>query len=124
MNIAEIRAMGSALGSKQIFNIAVGVGFMSDEETRQLISAVADHGIALEMPWHRSIRDDPAQTEKARIRYRQLLDSGMGIVMMPLDGDPEQLVEWVRTWRKPTDRLYIGGAFQESPDMRFFGAGQ
>jgi hypothetical protein len=123
-NIKEIRTMGAALGSRQIFNIAVHVGFMSDQETRELIDAVADHGIALEMPWHQNIRQNAVQTEKARIRYRQLLDTGMGIVMMPLDGDPQGLVEWIRTWRKPTDHLYITGAFYKAPDMQFFGPGQ
>jgi len=123
-NIKEIRTMGAALGSRQIFNIAVHVGFMSDEETRELMDAVADHGIALEMPWHRNIRQNAGQTEKARIRYRQLLDSGMGIIMMPLDGDPQGLVDWVRTWRKPTDHLYISGAFYKAPDMEFFGPGR
>jgi hypothetical protein len=123
-NIKEIRTMGAAMGSRQIFNIAVHVGFMSDEETRQLMDAVADHGIALEMPWHRNIRQNAEQTEKARIRYRQLLDSGMGIIMLPLDGNPQELVEWVRTWRKPTDHIYISGAFYKAPDLQFFGPGQ
>jgi hypothetical protein len=122
-NIREIRTMGAALGSRQIFNISVHVGFMSDEETRQLMNAVADHGIALEMPWHRNIRNNKGQTEKARIRYRQLLDSGMGVIMMPLDGDPQELVDWVRTWRKPTDHIYISGAFYKRPEMQFFGPG-
>jgi hypothetical protein len=96
---------------------------MSDEETRQLMAAVADHGIALEMPWHPNIRRSAVQTERAKVRYRQLLDSGMGIVMMPIDGDPQQLVDWVRTWRKPADRLYISGAFYKAPDLQFFGPG-
>jgi len=120
-NIKEIRTMGAAQGSRQIFNIAVHVGFMSQEETRQLMDAVADHGIALEMPWHPNIRRNAGQTERARIRYRELLDSGMGIVMMPIDGDPRELVEWVRTWRKPADRVYISGAFYKAPDMGLFG---
>jgi len=123
-NIKEIRTMGVALGSRQIFNIAVHVGFMSDRETRQLMNAVGDHGIALEMPWHPNVRRNAGQTERARVRYRQLLDSGMGIVMMPIDGDPQELVDWVRTWRKPTDHVYISGAFYKSPDMRLFGLGQ
>jgi hypothetical protein len=41
--------------------------------------------------------------------------------MMPNDGDPQELVDWVRTWRKPTDRVYISGAFYKAPDMVFFG---
>jgi len=123
-NIKEIRIMGAALGSRQVFNIAVHVGLMSDEETRQLMSAVADHGICLEMPWHPTIRRDARQTEKAMRRYRQLLDSGMGIIMMPIDGDPLELVKWVRTWRKPADHIYVSGVFYKAPDTALFGPGQ
>lgn len=115
--------MGTAMGSRQVFNIGVHVGLMSDEETRQLMSAVADHGILLEMPWHSIIRRDAQQTERAVIRYRELLDSGMGVILMPIDGDPQELVKWVRTWRKPTDHLYISGVFYKAPDMGLFGPG-
>jgi hypothetical protein len=120
-NIKEIRKMGESLGSVQVFNLAVHVGFMSDTETQQLIDAVGSHGICLEMPWHRKFRQNAELTEKARLRYRQLLDSGMGIIMMPLDGDPQQLANWVWTWRKPSDHLYISGVFTKAPDMRLFG---
>jgi hypothetical protein len=123
-NIKEIRRMGSAMGSLQIFNIAVHVGFMSDDETRQLMDAVADHGICLEMPWHPNVRRSAEQTEKARARYRQLLDSGMGIIMIPQDGDPLELVEWVRTWREASDHIYFSGAFYKEPDLRLFGPAQ
>lgn len=121
-NIEEIRKLGDAMGSRQIFNVAVHVGEMSDEETRQLIEAVGDGGIALEMPWHDNIRKDPAATERAKRRYRELLDSGMAIIMAPPGAEPSQeLVDWVRTWRKPTDHLYFAGAFYKPPDMRLFG---
>jgi hypothetical protein len=83
---------------------------------------VGDGGILLEMPWHEDIQKNAAATERARIRYRQLLDSGMGIIMAPPGAEPpEQLVNWVRTWRKPTDHLYFGGAFYKVPDMKLFG---
>jgi hypothetical protein len=118
-NIKELRNMGAALGSLQIFNIAVHVGLMSDDETLQLISAVADHGICLELPWHRSIRRDAGKTEMAKRRYRQLLDSGMGIIMMPLDGDPQELVQWVSTWRKPSDHIYLSALFYKPPALYF-----
>ena len=123
-NIGEIRKLGDAMGSRQIFNIAVHVGEMSEAETRALINAVGDGGIALEMPWHDNIRKDPAATARARERYRELLDSGMAIIMAPPGAEPPQpLVDWVRTWRKPSDRLYFAGAFYKPPDMNLFGAG-
>ena len=121
-NIEEIRKLGESMGSLQIFNIAVHVGEMSDEDTRLLIKAVGPGGILLEMPWHERIRNNPAATERAKNRYRQLLDSGMGIILAPPGAEPPQeLINWVRTWRKPTDHLYFGGAFYKAPDMKLFG---
>jgi len=122
-NIREIRVMGSAMGSRQIFNIALNVAFMSDQETQLLIQAVGDHGIALEAPWRRELRRNAELTEKTRARYRQMLDAGMAVVMLPLDGDPLELAEWVHTWRKSTDRIYIEGPFQKPPDEALFGPG-
>ena len=121
-NITEIRKLGEAMGSRQIFNIAVHIGEMSDEETRQLIEAVGDGGILLEMPWHDNIRNNAAATERAKSRYRELLDSGMGIILAPPGVEPPQdLVDWVSSWRKPTDHLYFGGAFYKAPDAKLFG---
>jgi len=122
-NIKEIRIMGAAMGSRQIFNVAVRIGSMSDQETLQLMDAVGDHGIALEMPWERGILQTEEGTKRTRNRYRQMLDSGMGVVMVPVEGDPKELVEWVRTWRKPTDHLYLSGVFYKSPDQALFGPG-
>jgi hypothetical protein len=47
----------------------------------------------------------------------------MGIIMIPQDGDPLELVEWVRTWRKASDHIYFSGAFYKEPDLRLFGPG-
>ena len=116
-NMKEIREMGEAMGSVQIFNIPVHVGALSDAEADQLIDAVGQGGILLEMPWHQDIRKDPAATERARLRYRQLLDSGMAIIMAEPGPEPSPaLVKWVNTWRKPTDHLYFGGAFWKQAD--------
>ena len=122
-NIEEIRKLGESMGSLQIFNISVHVGEMSDEETRLLTKAVGSGGILLEMPWHQNIRNSPAATERAKLRYRQLLDSGIGIILAPPGAEPPQeLVNWVRTWRQSTDHLYFGGAFYKAPEMKLFGS--
>lgn len=121
-NIEELRKLGESMGSRQIFNISVHVGEMSDEETLLLMKAVGSGGILLEMPWHANIQKSPAATERARQRYRQLLNSGMGIILAPPGtGPPVELVDWVRTWRLPTDHLYLAGVFYKEPDMRLFG---
>ena len=124
-NMKEIRELGEAMGSVQIFNIAVHVGELSDEEVAQMMEAIGRGGILLEMPWHVEIRRNPAATERARKRYRQLLDSGMAIIMAEPGPEPSpSLVKWVNTWRKPTDHLYFGGAFWKQPDPALFSAEQ
>jgi hypothetical protein len=119
-NIREIRQLGESMGSKVIFNISAHVGMLSDEDARELIDAVGDGGIALEMPWHPNIQKSPAETRKAELRYRQLLDSGMAIVMIPVKMDVEALAAWVRTWKKPADHLYISGVFWKPPELAVY----
>lgn len=118
-NFEEIRQIGESVGSRVIFNISVHVGLMSDKETQQLIRAVGDNGISLEMPWHSKIRADPEATRRAQMRYRQLLDTGMAIIMIPIlrDTPEDVLAAWVRTWRKPTDHLYMAGIFWKPPNL-------
>ena len=67
------------MGSLAIFNLALNVGEMSDEETAQLINAVGSGGTLVMTPWEKTIQRNPAATERAKKRYRQLLDTGMGI---------------------------------------------
>jgi len=124
-NIAEIRALGESMGSLQIFNIGAHVEDLSDDETRELIQAVGTGGILLEMPWPKDAAQHPAALARASQRYRQLLDTGMGVILDPPGGAPSQdLVNWVRSWRKPTDHIYFGGAFFKGPpDMNLFGPG-
>lgn len=119
-NIREIRSIAESQGSRPIFNISAHVGMMSDEETRQLIDAVGNGGIALEMPWHPVVQQSKEATKKAEFRYRQLLDSGMAIIMIPVRIREDALAKWVMTWRKPTDHLYVSGAFWKQPDQAIY----
>ena len=115
-HMKEISQLGEALGSRIIFNISMHVGMLSDQDIRELMQAVGTNGIALEMPWHRVIRQDKEASERAQNRYRQLLDSGMAVILIPIDTPEDALSEWVRSWRKPTDHVYISGAFFKQPD--------
>jgi len=120
-NIEEIRKLAESMGSLAIFNLALNVGEMSDEETAELIKAVGPGGILLENPWAKSIQANPAATERAKKRYRQLLDAGMGIILTPPGQGPSQeLVDWVNTWRKPSDHIYFAGVFYKQPDAKLF----
>lgn len=116
--LKELRELAESQGSRVIFNISMHVGMLSDEETRDLMDAVGDNGIALEMPWSPVIQSSAAATAKAQMRYRQLLDSGMAIVMIPVNTDQDALARWVRTWKKPSDHLYMNGIFWKAPDAQ------
>ena len=117
-NMEGIRKIAEAQNSRVIFNIAMHVGLMSDDDTRRLIQAIGpDNGIALEMPWHASIQKSPEATAKAVARYRQLLDSGLVVIMLPVNIDANVLSDWIRTWRKPGDHLYISAIFWKPPDL-------
>jgi len=115
-NMGEIRALAESQGSRVIFNIAAEVASLSDEEVAELEKAVGDEGICLEMPWSTRVQASPEATEKAKTRYRQLLDSGMAIVLIPVKTDDEKLASWIRTWKKPGDHLYMNGIFWKSPN--------
>jgi hypothetical protein len=118
--IQELREMGESLGSVVIFNIAMHVGALSDQDTRQLIQAVGHGGICLEMPWSATIRRDQAATKEAERRYLQLLDSGMAIVMIAVKTPEGDLKHWVQSWRRPEDHVYLGAAFFKPPDPSIY----
>jgi hypothetical protein len=116
-NMEEIRRLAESLGSRVIFNISMHTGLLSDDETRQLIQAVGrDNGIALEMPWAPAIRSSEKFTAIAKMRYRELLDNGLVVIMIPFETPAEQLAAWVRTWRKSTDHIYLSGIFWKPPE--------
>lgn len=122
LNMKELRELAEGQGAVAIFNVAVHPGEMSDAETSELIEAIGHGGLMLEMPWHTDIRKNPAATERARSRYRQLLDAGVAIIMAEPGAEPSNaLVDWVNSWRKPTDHIYFAGAFWKQPSAKYFG---
>jgi hypothetical protein len=119
-HIQELRKLGESMGSRVIFNIPIHVGELSDRETRELIAAVGSGGIALEMPWLPYIRASKQATQLAEKRYRELLDSGMAIVMIPVKTPEDMLTDWVRTWKKPKDHLYLAEPFFKAPGVNVY----
>lgn len=117
--MTELREMGESGGSRVIFNIAGHLGEMTDSETQALIQAVGQGGISLEMPWSPVIRRSPDATARAQKRYRQLLDSGMGIVLIPVNTPEDELTQWVGSWRKPSDHIYIALPFFKPPGIAY-----
>jgi hypothetical protein len=116
-NMEGIRQVAESLGSRVIFNISMHPGMLTDDEALQLTQAVgAGNGIALETPWSPAIRQNTEATAKAEMRYRQLLDSGLTVIMIPTDVAEDQLAAWVNTWRKSTDHIYFSGIFWKPPE--------
>lgn len=113
--IRGLREIGEDLGSRMVFNMALHVGFLTDREAALLIQAVGQNGIALEDPWTPHVRRTPVETKNAVARYRQLLEAGMVIVMLPLNVPEDELERWVHSWNKPAYHLYFGGVFFKKP---------
>jgi fibronectin type 3 domain-containing protein len=121
-NIMGIRTMAEALEAVTIFNVATAPGVMSDSDTDELIQAIGRHNaIMLEDPWDPYVKASPDLTEAAVNTYRQMLDSGIAVIMLPVNVDGEVLAQWINTWRKPADNLYIGWAFFTSPNPAIYG---
>ena len=114
-NIYEIRRLGESLGCHLVFNVAVHVGSLSDDEAGQLIRAVGENGILVEVPWAPGVRASQALTAKAEARYRQLLDSGMTVIILFFEVPSDALLDWVATGRRPADHLYVGWPFWKKP---------
>jgi hypothetical protein len=119
-HIEELGKIAKTQGARLLFNMPMHVGELSERQTQQLIHAVGQNGISLEMPWHANIRKSKEATERAQKRYRELLDTGMAVVMTPVNTPEDQLTAWVRTWRKPTDHLYIASSYFKQPDMSVY----
>jgi hypothetical protein len=119
-HIEELRKIAESLGSRVVLNIPMHVGELSDQEARQLMEAVGQNGIALEMPWSEGIRKSNEATKRAANRYRQFLDSGMAIILIAVKTPEGQLTAWVGSWRKPTDHIYIASPFFKQPDMSLY----
>jgi hypothetical protein len=117
-NMRELRHIGEALGSRVIFNISAHIGMLSNKELQQLTDAVGDHGIALEMPAPRLVDGNKAVIRMAELQYRKLLNTGMGIVLIPVDIDYDVLTRWVQAWRRPADHLYTARVFWKPPPTK------
>ena len=114
-HIREIKEIGESLRCRVAFNIALHVGSLSDREASLLIQAVGPNCILLEDPWTPWVRRHELESKKAEARYRQLLDSGMAIIMLPLNVPEDALEQWVHSWSKPAYHIYFGGAFYKRP---------
>lgn len=119
-NIKALRLIAQGQGSRAVFNIATHVGMMSAAETELMIDAIGQEGLLVEDPWAPYVRNTPDQTERAKNRYRQLLDTGMAIFVIVHNVAPDALFDWIGTWRKPKDRLYIGVPFFKKTELPDF----
>jgi tagatose-1,6-bisphosphate aldolase len=77
----------------------------------------------LEDPWDPYVQAHPNLTQTAVNTYRKMLDNGIAVIMLALPAyvDGELLAQWIKTWRQPTDHLYIGWQFFAAPDPAIYG---
>jgi hypothetical protein len=123
-NIMGIRQLAEATGAVTIFNVATLPGAMSASDTDELIHAIgSNNAIMLEDPWDPYVRAHPSLTQAAVNTYRQMLDSGIAVIMLAIPDyvDGELLAQWINTWRKPADNLYIGWSYFTAPDPAIYG---
>jgi hypothetical protein len=123
-NMQVINQMAQSIGTRAIFNISMIPGEVSAADMNLLVNALRGAGLALEEPWPAEVSSSPSLTAVAVQQYRQLLDAGIAVVMIQIDSSGEatsqQLKSWVRTWRKPGDRLYLSQCFFEQPDPSIY----
>ena len=116
-NIMGIREIANAMGSAVVFNVAAPPGLVSASDIDTLIQAVGEgNALMFEDPWEASVQASSTLTQVAVNTYRQMLNSGIAVVMLPVSTSGETLSSWVQTWRKLTDNLYIASAFYTAPD--------
>jgi hypothetical protein len=108
-NIKELRILAATLRQITIFNVFVRPWEMTDKDIKILIDAIGPgNAISLPLPWSLAIKDDKNAQGWAIYRYRQLLDKGIVVVMIPSGDAPTgKLIKWVSTWRKSSDLIYF-----------------
>jgi len=118
-NISALRGGAEAGNGNAVFNIFVRPWEMSNDDMKQLINAVAGNGgngVSFPLPWSKSIKDDKNALGWAIYRYRQLLDHHISVILVPSDDAPQNdLYNWMYSWRRPGDRLYIAWPYWEAP---------
>lgn len=116
-HMRQLRIISESLKANIIFSIFMRSWELNDQETKQLIDAMGkENAIALPLPWSKSIKDDPNANGWAIARYRQLLDAGIVLIMIPSDDAPiRALMKWVSTWRRPTDKIYYSTSYWGEP---------
>lgn len=81
------------LQARCVFNIAMHTGFLTPKETVLLIEAVGQDIICLEQPFYTGVRNDLELFQKAKNKFRELLDAGVGFAWIPL-GDQTVEILW------------------------------
>lgn len=114
-HVRRIREEADRRGTVLFFNIAGHPGQWTAAETDELVAALGRrHGITLETPLHPAFNTDAGRAAAAAT-YRRLLDADIGVLMLPLGVDAEQLWAWVKSWRRPTDPVWIQWNWLEPP---------
>ena len=79
----------------------------------------ATDGMAFEMCYHESVRNDPEKKARLIETYRYWLDKGKTVILIPgkrgeeREAEQQIVAEFAMEFRKPGDRLFIARAFWE-----------
>lgn len=109
---------GTRRGCRLWMNVYVCIGTITrDDPTgknlRTFIDSVKGHALVTEVPWHKNMKAGAADTARAIVEYRAILDAGIPILMIETVEPVDVLAAWVKTWRKPTDPLWIAWQFNQ-----------
>jgi hypothetical protein len=117
INMTVLTVLAASHQTHLIFNVFARPWELSDQETVQLINAVGfANGVSFPLPWSLSIKDDKRAAGWAVYRYRQLLDKGIAVILIPSKEAPAgELSKWIATWRRSTDPLYIAAPYWDEP---------
>lgn len=116
-NMKDIREFAHNNRETIVFNVFMRSWELTDTETLQLISAVGyGNAISLPLPWSKSIKNNKNANGWAIFRYQQMLNNGIVLIFIPSNDAPEKdLYEWLATWRRPSDHVYLALPYWKEP---------
>lgn len=111
------RYANTYLKARCVFNIALHVAALTDQEMDSLLQAIGTDAICFEMPLHLNIRNNPDALAAQTKRYIELLDHGVALLWIPLgDQTTELLYNYQKPFRKDSHHLFIDAGLITAPD--------
>jgi RTX calcium-binding nonapeptide repeat (4 copies) len=105
-------------GVRVIVNVAWNIGRATDADLAQFLATGVD-GVALEMPFNANVRNDPVLVARSLVVYRQLLNAGRTVVLVPIEyttlegmeRNSQFLAAYAMMFRQPDDSVFVAHPF-------------